>query len=39
MKLAREFVDFYKAIRIDSEAENLKDKREILEEDINVFRQ
>ena len=34
MKLAREFAEFYTAIRIDSEAENLKDKREILEEDI-----
>lgn len=34
MKLSKEFTDFYKAIRIDSEAENLKDKREVLEEDI-----
>lgn len=34
MKLAKEFSDFYKTIRIDSEAANLKEKREILEEDI-----
>lgn len=34
MKLKKEFSDFYKAIRIDSESHVLKEKREVLEEDI-----
>lgn len=34
MKLKKEFSDFYKAIRIDSESHALKQKREVLEEDI-----
>lgn len=34
MKLKKEFADFYKDIRIDSESHALKDKREILEDDI-----
>lgn len=34
MKLKKEFSDFYKAIRIDSETDVLKEKREILADDI-----
>ena len=34
MKLKKEFEDFYKCIRIDSETQNLIDKREILEDEI-----
>lgn len=34
MKLKKEFADFYKAIRIDSETNALKEKREVLEDDI-----
>lgn len=34
MKLKKEFIDFYKNIRIDSETSVLKEKREILESDI-----
>ena len=34
MKLGKEFADFYKTIRIDTEADKLKSKRMILEEDI-----
>lgn len=34
MKLKKEFADFYKKIRIDSESHALKDKRETLEGDI-----
>lgn len=34
MKLKKEFSDFYKAIRIDTETNVLKEKREILENDI-----
>lgn len=34
MKLKKEFADFYKDIRIDSESHALKDKREILQDDI-----
>jgi hypothetical protein len=34
MKLKKEFEDFYKCIRIDSETQNLIDKREILEGEI-----
>lgn len=34
MKLKKEFSDFYKDIRIDSETNALRDKREILENDI-----
>ena len=34
MKLKKEFSDFYKDIRIDSESHALKDKREVLEDDI-----
>ncbi len=34
MKLKKEFFDFYKAIRIDTETNALKDKREVLENDI-----
>lgn len=34
MKLKKEFSDFYKAIRIDSETHALKEKREILQDDI-----
>ena len=35
MKLKKEFADFYKDIRIDKESQALKDKREVLESDIN----
>ena len=38
MKLKREFADFYKEIRIDSETHALKEKREILEDDIFLKR-
>lgn len=34
MKLKKEFTDFYEEIRIDKETNALRDKREILEEDI-----
>lgn len=34
MKLKKEFADFYKEIRIDKETNALREKREILEEDI-----
>jgi hypothetical protein len=34
MKLKKEFSDFYSAIRIDSESQVLRQKREILENDI-----
>jgi len=34
MKLKKEFSDFYKAIRIDSETNSLREKREVLQEDI-----
>ena len=34
MKLKKEFSDFYKAIRIDTETNALRDKREVLENDI-----
>ena len=34
MKLKKEFLDFYNEIRIDVEANSLKDKREILQNDI-----
>ena len=34
MKLKKEFEDFFKEIRIDSESNSLKDKREVLEDDI-----
>ena len=34
MKLKKEFEDFYKCIRIDSETQNLIDKRETLEGEI-----
>lgn len=34
MKLKKEFEDFYKCIRIDSETQNLIDKREVLEGEI-----
>ena len=34
MKLKKEFADFYKDIRIDEESHALKDKREILQDDI-----
>ena len=42
MKLKKEFSDFYTAIRIDSESHALKEKREVLEDDIrsnlpNIF--
>ena len=36
MKLKKEFEDFYKEIRIDSEAHALKEKREVLENDIKA---
>lgn len=36
MKLKKEFSDFYKAIRIDSETNALKEKREVLEDDIKL---
>ena len=36
MKLKKEFSDFYKAIRIDTETNVLKEKREILENDIKT---
>ena len=35
MKLKKEFSDFYTAIRIDSESHVLKEKREVLEDDIH----
>ena len=34
MKLKKEFAAFYKEIRIDSESQALKDKREVLQNDI-----
>lgn len=34
MKLKKEFTDFYKTIRIDSETNALKDKREVLQTDV-----
>ncbi len=34
MKLKKEFTDFYNEIRIDKEANALRDKREVLEDDI-----
>ena len=34
MKLKKQFSDFYKEIRIDSESHDLKDKREILESEL-----
>lgn len=34
MKLKKEFADFYKDIRIDSESQALRDKRQVLEDDI-----
>ena len=34
MKLKKEFADFYREIRIDKETNALREKREILEEDI-----
>lgn len=36
MKLKKEFEDFYKEIRIDNEAHALKEKREVLENDIKT---
>lgn len=36
MKLKKEFSDFYKAIRIDSETNALREKREVLENDIKL---
>ena len=36
MKLKKEFSDFYKEIRIDTETNVLKEKREILENDIKT---
>lgn len=36
MKLKKEFEDFYKEIRIDSETHVLKEKREVLENDIKT---
>lgn len=36
MKLQNEFTDFYKTIRIDSETDALKEKREVLENDIKA---
>lgn len=36
MILKKEFSDFYKDIRIDSESQALRDKREVLEEDIKT---
>ena len=36
MKLKKEFSDFYKEIRISSEADNLREKREILEDEIKT---
>ncbi len=36
MKLKKEFEDFYKDIRIDSETHALKEKREVLENDIKT---
>ena len=38
MKLKKEFEDFYKEIRIDSETHILKDKREAVENDIKTKR-
>lgn len=34
MKLKKEFSDFYSAIKIDSESDQLRDKRKVLEDDI-----
>ena len=34
MKLRKEFSDFYKKIKIDSETNALRDKREVLQTDI-----
>ena len=34
MKLKKEFAEFYKAIRIDSESHALRDRREVLQDDI-----
>ena len=34
MKLKKEFLSFYREIRIDSESHALKKKREVLEDDI-----
>lgn len=34
MKLKKEFLSFYREIRIDSESHALKEKREVLEDDI-----
>ena len=34
MKLKKEFSDFYQTIRIDSETNALREKREVLEDDI-----
>ena len=36
MKLKKEFESFYKEIRIDSETHALKEKREVLENDIKA---
>ena len=36
MKLKKEFEDFYKEIRIDCETHALKEKREVLENDIKT---
>ena len=36
MKLKKEFSDLYKEIRISSEADNLREKREILEDEIKT---
>ncbi|WP_028235212.1 cyclic GMP-AMP synthase DncV-like nucleotidyltransferase [Pseudobutyrivibrio sp. MD2005] len=36
MKLKKEFSDFHKEIRISSEADNLREKREILEDEIKT---
>lgn len=35
--LQREFEDFYQVIRIDNEADNLREKREILQRDIETY--
>ena len=34
MKLKKQFSDFYKVIKIDEEVEDLREKREILQNDI-----
>ena len=34
MKLKKQFADFYKEIKIDEEVEDLKEKREVLQGDI-----